>query len=97
MIVEAWIKAIQAIMQHSSAQLCSGNIEREEASHYYALERQVAVKTCMSPPASGLGLGAQLSERQRLNVLPPQRPLFTPRLDLTVGVWKACRRNSFLR
>ena len=48
-------------------------------------------------PASGLGLGAQLSERQRLNVLPPQRPLFTPRLDLTVGVWKACRRNSFLR
>ena len=37
-----------------------------------------------------LGLGAQLSERQRLNVLPPQRPLFTPRLDLTVGVWKAC-------
>ena len=38
-------------------------------------------------PASGLGLGAQLSERQRLNVLPPQPPLFTPRLDLTVAVW----------
>ena len=47
MIVEAWIKAIHAIMQHSSAQLCSGIIEREEASHYYALERQVAEKTCV--------------------------------------------------
>ena len=47
MIVEAWIKAIHAIMQHSSIQLRSCIIEREEASHYYALERQVAEKTCV--------------------------------------------------
>ena len=79
MIVEAWIKAIHAIMQHSSAQLCSSIIYREKRlliimrSNDRWLRRRV-----YESPASGLGLGAQLSERQRLNVLPPSTSPFYP-------------------
>ena len=76
MIVEAWIKAIHAIMQHSSVQL---TLQREKRlliimrSNGRWLRRRV-----YESPASGLGLGAQLSERQRLNVLPPSTSPFYP-------------------
>ena len=75
MIVEAWIKAIHAIMQHSSVQV----LYREKRlliimrSNDSWLRRRV-----YESPASGLGLGAQLSERQRLNVLPPSTSPFYP-------------------